>query len=722
MDSLIIIFFFKIILISKINSSLIFEFPISVTLSNENILVVEKNGIHICDSSFTKIIETKFYFTKEEDKIKNESDLSKVILERKSTNIFALINFKVFIFDSDGTLLYNSSEKLIKDETVEYCTLVPIINQNDIYYYIIGYFNSTNNLNLELYAYDFYHQVHYNICQYKDEVYKIERYNNGFYYRSYYYKSKSLSCEYLKADTDRVLVCFFVVLSESKQYLIEGFYEVNIYSNYIKRNYNYEPDYDNIENIKFIKTENNYNNRITLVCFHKSDNKVSCYRFEIIGEEGIFYDGINFLKSCREKIYGMTLKYLFEKREVVFSCSDIDGSIQSLFFDEYLECATTSYKQFLSCDSIYGYSVLYSESKEDYYVLSDVKCNNISKPFVPLINIENQENYELIEDEDKEDELAVEIELEEEESKEKEKEKKELEDEKELKKEEQELKEEKEKELEEESKKSIEELDYIKEEELINEEEESQMKIREESEEIEKEDESEEKEEFQRYEKLEEKILEYSEEKEEIINENEFYEENFIEEDTKENEEIILSFECKELRKCSKCNNESISKDLCIECNNNQGYYYLKKSYFLESLKILNDNKYIDCVNNLTKPTNYYFNEENKYYEACYDSCATCNYKGDGNENNCTSCEENFVFKPDVENSTDCVSKCYYYYYYTEYNQYKCTALPECPDDYDISVLIIVYMIILININIVDYAICLVLIILKIIMIIFVKI
>ena len=197
-----------------------------------------------------------------------------------------------------------------------------------------------------------------------------------------------------------------------------------------------------------------------------------------------------------------------------------------------------------------------------------------------------------------------------------------------------------------------------------------------------KEDENEERKEYEEElikenkDEKEEEIKKEIEDKEEIKNEKEYEEEN-IEEDNfnkeiyeeKIEEEYI--FDCSEIEKCSQCNEESISQNLCIKCN------ILKNYYPLNDISQTNNNKYIDCVNNITKPTNYYFNNENLDYEICYDSCATCVYKGDDDENNCPSCEENFIKKPDYENSTNCVTQCYYYYFYTKYNQYKCTALPE---------------------------------------------
>ena len=94
-------------------------------------------------------------------------------------------------------------------------------------------------------------------------------------------------------------------------------------------------------------------------------------------------------------------------------------------------------------------------------------------------------------------------------------------------------------------------------------------------------------------------------------------------------------FICK-LKKCSECNILSSSKDLCIKCNELNGYYPLKKS---DNEPLNENNNYIDCFNNQTKPTNFFFNSSMKYYEPCYEACEKCEYGGDKINNNCILCE-----------------------------------------------------------------------------------
>ena len=145
----------------------------------------------------------------------------------------------------------------------------------------------------------------------------------------------------------------------------------------------------------------------------------------------------------------------------------------------------------------------------------------------------------------------------------------------------------------------------------------------------------------------------------------------------KETERIIDT--CENLEKCELCNEESLNKNLCIKCNNLKGYYFLNINSI--SREEIGDS-YIDCVNEETKPSKFYFNEENEDYRLCYDTCATCESGGNWEINNCKTCEQNFRFKPDINPTTNCVMKCPSYYYFTNNDQYKCTEDFYCPLDY----------------------------------------
>ena len=137
------------------------------------------------------------------------------------------------------------------------------------------------------------------------------------------------------------------------------------------------------------------------------------------------------------------------------------------------------------------------------------------------------------------------------------------------------------------------------------------------------------------------------------------------------------SFVC-QLEKCKECNQESTSKKLCIECNKSKQYYEISPLINYKGNLILN--QYKECYNSSTKPSNFYLNKTTEYYEPCYKSCASCEFNGDGNQNNCTTCDVDYMKDPRNPSSTNCVPLCTYFYYYTSYGQFKCSSTPQCPE------------------------------------------
>ena len=64
----------------------------------------------------------------------------------------------------------------------------------------------------------------------------------------------------------------------------------------------------------------------------------------------------------------------------------------------------------------------------------------------------------------------------------------------------------------------------------------------------------------------------------------------------------------------------------------------------------------------------------------CYKNCKSCNYYGNEEENNCTSCINNYFFLPE-NNTKNCFPKCSFYYYFSQYNIYSCTPNYQCPEE-----------------------------------------
>ena len=134
--------------------------------------------------------------------------------------------------------------------------------------------------------------------------------------------------------------------------------------------------------------------------------------------------------------------------------------------------------------------------------------------------------------------------------------------------------------------------------------------------------------------------------------------------------EPFLKCKCTKNIKCNYCSKESNDKNLCIDCNNEKGYY--PKSNDVE-----NEDGFINCYK---EPEGYYFRDD-KYYP-CYSSCKNCSESGNEQNNNCISCKSGFDFKNDYEDDYNCYENCAFNYYFNLSHGYHCTNDNSCPKDF----------------------------------------
>ena len=135
----------------KINSGKSFNYPYSIILSNDNIFLIQKTGIGIYDQSLN-LLNQIIKFSKEEEI--TEENFSKISVKNNKEYILSIINDKLFIFNNEGKLLYNSTEKINDNQILYSYSLTFIYTTDDACYYIIGYFDENSYLNLYLYRYD----------------------------------------------------------------------------------------------------------------------------------------------------------------------------------------------------------------------------------------------------------------------------------------------------------------------------------------------------------------------------------------------------------------------------------------------------------------------------------------------------------------------------------------------------------------------------------------
>ena len=131
---------------------------------------------------------------------------------------------------------------------------------------------------------------------------------------------------------------------------------------------------------------------------------------------------------------------------------------------------------------------------------------------------------------------------------------------------------------------------------------------------------------------------------------------------------------------------ESISFNLCLECDNANGYYRV-----YDPNKTIYDNGkgFVQCFNETTKK-NFYLDKSDDttsgktdktkwVYKPCYETCETCSEEGNAYNHKCETCALRYKFFDDSGNKL-CEAQCSYAYYYTyPLNYYECTETYSCP-------------------------------------------
>ena len=137
-----------------------------------------------------------------------------------------------------------------------------------------------------------------------------------------------------------------------------------------------------------------------------------------------------------------------------------------------------------------------------------------------------------------------------------------------------------------------------------------------------------------------------------------------------ENNNKLNIYKCV-LEQCLICPKVASYLNLCIKCETN---YYPKES------DINNLGEYINCYNDT--PEGYYLDITNKLYKKCYNTCKTCNMGGNILTHNCLECDNNLLFKVNVNNFLNCYENCEYYYYFDNDYNFHCTNNYSCPKEY----------------------------------------
>ena len=139
------------------------------------------------------------------------------------------------------------------------------------------------------------------------------------------------------------------------------------------------------------------------------------------------------------------------------------------------------------------------------------------------------------------------------------------------------------------------------------------------------------------------------------------------------------------INKCRICSFKSlINNNLCESCNNNEDFYPIEND-------IKNIGIYHDCYKKNEIKKYFYFDEKDLVFKSCFNSCETCDRKGNHLYHYCLTCKINYIdsdkeyFSENINiKYKNCYDICPYYYYFDiNKNKKFCTENFKCPNDYD---------------------------------------
>ena len=597
----------------SIVSNVSFIYPNSVTLKNKNIFVIHRYGISICNSFCSKIIKEILTFLPDEE-ISTEEKLSKVTISQfDDGSIISVIIDKIYFFDINGEFEFKSQNSITSFQN-KYFTLSPHKIENNYYYYLLGYAYSNT---MYIYYYKYCSNANEPSCIEKNHLVALRE---GLRPRNGFLTNNGLSFQYTSYE-NLILCMYYLVVGVTNYLTVEYLYVTNSGSidfKYDNVNFVFE---DNYKDITCLKSAIYPNGLKAIFCMYNIYGITKCLFYEM---KNLYYDAYVYDKKCLTQFYGMNIKYFPEKDQFVFSCLIQGGGIHYEIMNNNFGYPypygypIDKFEEYSM--SIKGHSILYYASKDCYYVLFDLKYNEIEYTFKPLKNIAEDipETEEIYENQIEEKNKYTNIEINENSS--------EFQNEDKMK-----------------TTKIENNLENDVKTEIQNEVEMKSTNI-------------------------------------EINKENEENTENKNNENEEKTENEIKINNCKVLEKCGLCNEESIKLNLCLSCNIQKGYFPLNST---PNKQLSNDNGFIECINLEKKPSDYYFDKIRQDFSPCYETCATCDYGGNSEEHNCTSCGFDLIFKPDIDGTTNCIISCSYSYFYTNIGQYKCTDSSQCPDGHN---------------------------------------
>ena len=351
-------------------------FPTTLTLLNQNIVMVQSDGIHFYTSELVEDTSKTITF---ENKISNIEENEKVSMaqfsEKDKGYIMILTNETMYFFESDGTIINITN---LKDSIFgsHYC-LIPFKKENNYLYYLISY-QSIGSLTIK--------QFKFNINYHVNEIIM----SNDYIVYNQYHKPNlaipnkiiGINCIFLSTSTinNDILTCFYAIYYPTEIHAMS----FDPYNNFTELTelFSYYYKGENFPLIYYISAITNQDKQKALV-FGVSENSFwMTFSFEESFSEHkqIFNDSSLSLAL----IYHKTKIYYFRQtHEFLFSSSVELCKNYVMIFNNNFTIKNQGYSSPNSCYNCYYHSAFFDGTY--YNIVND--NGNIDNPKIYVLPI-----------------------------------------------------------------------------------------------------------------------------------------------------------------------------------------------------------------------------------------------------------------------------------------------------------------------------------------------
>ena len=352
------------------------EYARTFKLNNGNIAIIGTKGIYIYDKT-GKIRLNNITITKEEDIIKQIEDAyftTFAQFEEGEEYIIIIVKQVIYLLDSEGNY-QNYFQLTHSTEQIKFYTLVPYIDKDNNYNFILGFINRDRKAYLQYYTINTEDEDK-NIAFIDDYIFGED---DGSIEQSNY--DNGISCQIMYHHTKgNLLICFYLNYISPEEISSIAF---KLENNIIEKVPNFNASY--YDKSFLIQSVVSPDKKKSLVCYIRNrdwiDRTGFCAVYNI--DENKFEKYNKYLsRICETTIEHITLNYFNETKEYILSCTDSSSAqINFVRFDQNFDVIKTESNQNDStiviehnCHTISFYSIIFIGDK--YNLIGQIYCDN----------------------------------------------------------------------------------------------------------------------------------------------------------------------------------------------------------------------------------------------------------------------------------------------------------------------------------------------------------